>query len=293
VPTARRSFLALALAVIPALVVRAEGAPVRVGISPIITNDGYAALAGWRRYLERRLGRPVQFVQRSSYREMTSLLESGALEFAWICSNPYLQHEEQLMPVAVARHEGHPLYRAYIIVPAEAGELRSVEDLKGKVFAFSDPDSNSGHLVVRHLLMGRGTRPEEFFGKTFFAYGHPHVVRAVAEGLAHGGAVESYVWEVLARRDPALTSKTRVVWRSDWFGFPPIVASHATPAGLRETFSRALFAMAEDPEGLGVLASLELDGFGPVPVDLYDSVRRLRRELVADAAQVTKGSADR
>jgi phosphonate transport system substrate-binding protein len=280
-PPGRRAFLGLAVALAALSAARADPPSVRVGLSPILSSAGYAALGAWRAYLERRLGRPVRFVQRSSYREMTSLLEEGALEFAWICSNPYLQHEDHLTPVAVPVFEGQPLYRSYVIVPADAAGLDGLEDLEGKVFAFSDPDSNSGYLVVRHRLLERGTRPEDFFRKTFFAYGHANVVHAVAEGLAHGGAVDSYVWDVLARQEPGLAARTRVIWRSDWFGFPPVVASGSAPVGLREALAQALLGMAEDPDGRRVLASLELDAFVSVPPGLYDGVRRLRGEVLA------------
>lgn len=277
----RRAFLTVAVSLAGLAAARADPQPVRVGLSPVLSGARYAPLGAWRAYLERRLGRPVQFVQRSSYREMTSLLEEGALEFAWICSNPYLQHEDHLTPVAVPVFEGRPLYRSYVIVPADAPGVDALEDLAGKVFAFSDPDSNSGYLAVRHCLLGRGSRPEDFFRKTFFTYGHANVVRAVAEGLAHGGAVDSYVWEVLARQEAELAGRTRVIWRSDWFGFPPLVASCGAPAALREAFQQAIFEMDEDPEGRRVLEGLELDGFVPVPHDLYDGVRRLRREVLA------------
>ncbi len=290
----RRRFLqGLALSITPRVAIGGAAPSVRIGISPILSRDGHAVLGLWGTYLERRLGRPVHFVARSSYREMTSLLEEGALELAWICSNPYLQHEDHLEALAVPLFEGQPRYRAYVIVAADAPDLKGVEDLKGRVFAFSDPDSNSGYLVVRHHLLERYTRAEEFFRKTFFAYGHPNVIRAVAEGLAHGGAVDGYVWEVLAREEPTLTARTRIVWRSEWFGFPPLVASRSAPPSLREAFSRALFDMARDPDGRRVLDGLHLDAFVPVPADLYDSVRRLRREVLAGSDTAPGASTDR
>jgi len=58
---------------------------------------------------------------------------------------------------------------------------------------FSDPDSNSGFLVTRAALAERSLRPETFFAKTFFTYGHRDVIRAVGSGLAGSGSVDGYV----------------------------------------------------------------------------------------------------
>jgi ABC-type phosphate/phosphonate transport system substrate-binding protein len=95
---------------------------------------------------------------------MSHLLQRGALDFAWICTNPYMQYEEDFSPVAVPLYQGKPLYQAYLIVSADERDIRSLADLKGKVFAFSDPDSNTGHLIIQHALLALNARPEQFLG---------------------------------------------------------------------------------------------------------------------------------
>ena len=76
---------------------------------------------------------------------------------------------------------------------------------------------------------GSGILSLLLFRKTFFTWAHQDTVRAVAVGLAQAGAVDGYIWETLDRIEPELTRETRVVAKSDWYGFPPIVARRRSP----------------------------------------------------------------
>ena len=176
--------------------------------------------------------RPVQLIKRRTYQEITALLLSGQLDAAWVCDDPYVQHEDQLELLAVPLYRHEPLYETYVIV-SEGSKARSFDDIRGTVHAFSDPDSTSGFLVTRYLLALRHTTPAQFFRTFFFTYGHRNVVRAVATGLAESGSIDGYVWDVMREREPELINKTRVVYTSEKLGFPPIVGlkSASDPAG--------------------------------------------------------------
>ena len=111
------------------------------------------------------------------------MLLSGQLDAAWVCDDPYVQHEDQLALLAVPLYRNEPLYQTYVIV-SEGSKAQSFDEIRGTVHAFSDPDSTSGFLVTRSLLALRHTTPAQFFRTFFFTYGHRNVVRAVATGLS-------------------------------------------------------------------------------------------------------------
>ena len=253
--------------------------PVHFGLTPVFLDDQPRMLKVWRDYLESRLARPVVFVQRGSYREITDLLLRGDLDVAWVCGLPFVEWENRLRLIAVPLYQGAPLYRSYLIVPREDQETETWEDLKGGVFAFSDPDSNSGSLYPRYAMAQAQISPEKLFRKTLFARGHRNVVEAVAAGLADGGAVDGYVWETLDRRHPDLTKNTRVVLRSETFGFPPLVARSDLSPQDAEAIGSVLRGMTDDPEGRRVLELLNLDGFAAVKPALYGSIREMARAL--------------
>jgi phosphonate transport system substrate-binding protein len=262
-----------------ALLVLGRGAeaadtPIRFGLTAAVVRENLDLYERWAAYLGRKVGRPVQFVQRRSYREAMELLEIGEHDFSWICSFPYAKYRDAkffgLMAVPV--FEGEPLYRSYIIVNKLSSQ-RTLADLEGRVFAYSDPDSNSGYAVPRQMLNDLGRNPDRFFRHTFFTYSHTETIEAVAEQVADGAAVDSYVWEYLNRYQPQFTAKTRVIQRSEKFGFPPLVYRVGIDEGLRARMTDALLGMEKDPEGRSLLADLMLDRFITAPSTLYDNVR--------------------
>jgi phosphonate transport system substrate-binding protein len=257
---------------LPAVPFVASAAPadsVSFGLNPLFLDSDIELLSMIKSYLSAQLGRTVQLVRRRTYQEITAMLLSGQLDGAWVCDDPYVQHEDQLALLAVPIYRGEPLYQTYVAVN-ETSKAQSFDEIEGSVHAFSDPDSTSGYLVTRYLLALRHETPASFFREFFFTYGHRNVVRAVASGLAGSGSIDGYVWDVMSEREPELIAGTRVVYRSERLGFPPIVclksmSESETALGI----STALLKMDRDPLGQKILATLKLDGFTTATPDLY------------------------
>ncbi len=242
---------------------------VSVGLNPLFLDSDIELLSLLQTYLAEQLGRPVQLIKRRTYQEITALLLSGQLDAAWVCDDPYVQHEDQFALLAVPLYWHEPLYETYVIV-SEESKAQSFDDIRGSVHAFSDPDSTSGFLVTRSLLALRHTTPAQFFRTFFFTYGHRNVVRAVATGLAESGSIDGYVWDVMREREPGLINKTRVVYTSEKLGFPPIVGlKSAQETTTAKAISAAFLEMSMDPLGRQILSILELDGFTKADPDLY------------------------
>ncbi len=254
---------------------------IRIGLTPVILTDQTAFLNDWQRYLSKRFGRPVEFVQRQTYREIVELLSGGDLDAAWLCGYPYVQHRDEFALLVVPMFQGKVTYHSYLIVPESNHETKGLTDLKGKVFAYSDPDSNSGYLYPQVELIRLGFIPRYFFSRTFFTWSHRDVVKAVADGVAHAGAVDSYVWETLAENEPELVGRTRVVSKSPAFGFPPLVIRRNVPAKRSDELRRAFIGMSEDTEGMALLKRLNLDGFATEPDSIYDSIETAANLLEA------------
>lgn len=257
---------------------RAQGVT-RIGLTPVFLDDQASFLADWRHWLEARLGRGVEFVQRGNYRDVVGLVRSRKLDSAWICGYPYVRYRQELELIAAPLWRGKPLYQSYIIVAAGDTRTRSLVDLRDKVFAYSDPDSNSGCLFPRYLLASRGENPTRFFSRVFFTWSHRNVVEAVATGLAAGGAVDSYVWETLDELDPNMTRRTRIVERSPPFGHTPFVAHRDGEPADRLRLQQTLTQMADDPAGAALLRRLRLDGFVAGSPQLYEGIAQMAERV--------------
>ncbi len=277
-----RRRLLLALATLPvwsAVAANDESTVVRIGLTPVFLDDQVSFLGKWRAWLEQKIGRPVFFVQRGNYREISELLRAGKIDYAWLCGFPYVRHRDEFRLVAVPLWRGQPLYQSYLIVPSEDKRTQTIADLRGKVFAYSDPDSNSGYLYPQYVLTMLGEKPSSFFSRTFFTWAHRKVVEAVGVGLADGGAVDGYVWETLAEVRPDLTAATRIIDRSPLLGFPPFVARGDIPPKELEQFRKVLLGMADDPQGGELLGRLRLDGFTVSQPGLFVGIAQMAAKV--------------
>ena len=251
----------------------------RLGLTPVFLDNNALVVESIQRALEASLGVDVELEQRRTYKEVTGLLLEGAVDAAWLCGYPYLQHSDTLSLVAVPVWRGRPLYQSYLIAGVDS-PAKTLEDLRDGTHAFSDPDSNSGYLVTASDLARMGTNPDTFFRRTIYTYGHRNVVRAVADGLVGSGSVDGYVWDVLTSEEPELTKKTRVVARSEWLGFPPVCSRRdQRDTSLLQSFRNALFRFSTTEGGSDVLRLLQLDGFAEADPSLYDGILTRMREI--------------
>ena len=256
----------------PAIVRSAAHEPVRFGLTPVFLSSDLQLLTRLEQYLTASVEELVALIQRRTYQEISSLLLAGQLDAAWICGFPYVQYADRLTLLAMPVFRGEPLYQSYVIVNKE-NPARAFDDLRGGIHAFSDPDSNSGFLVTRHLLATMKETPDGFFSRTFFTYGHRNVIRAVASGLAQSGSVDGYVWDVMNEIEPDRVGRTRILRRSEKLGFPPIAANtRVAKSPATKKITHALVGMHEHPLGQSVLAMLKLDRFVLPQQALFDGI---------------------
>lgn len=274
----RKTFLHLAVPGVALALCRnaaAQAEPLRIGLTPVILADQAAFLSRWSDYLAKRLGCPVGFVARESYQGVLDLLFAGQLEAAWICGYPYVRHQQQMQLLAVPLYDGRPLYQSYLIRPRQAdASVQGWADLRGKVLAYSDPLSNSGWLVAQTQLHAAGLKPADL-KKSFFAHSHRNVAEAVAARLAHAGSIDGYVWETMRQLGMAAVAQTEIVWKSEFFGFPPLVARLHAKHPKTPALQATLLAMHREPEGYALLKALNLTGFEAGSPSLFSSIGRM------------------
>jgi phosphonate transport system substrate-binding protein len=246
-------------------------------ISPRGTVESYQNLLD---YLASKLERPVVLVQRRTYSETNALVAEGDADLAFVCTSAYIAGRDNfgMRLLAAPRVQGKTTYNSLLIVPA-ASTARGISDLRGRVFAFTDPMSHTGRVYPTSLVRRMGTTPELFFARTFFTYSHDAAISAVATGLADGAAVDSLVYDYALERDPSLARKVRVIHTSEPFGIPPVVVGPDSPPQLQALLKEILLEMDEYADGRAALRQLGVDGFVEIDDSAYDSVRELVRQV--------------
>ena len=254
--------------------------PLRIAVGAVMSPEGtvesYSDLAA---YFAEQLGRPVEVVQRRTYEEINELVASNAVDIAFVCTSAYVAgHDAGEMDLLVIPEiGGETVYRSVIIVPA-ASTAKTIEDLRGGVFAFTDPMSHTGRVYPTYALLKRGETPDEFFDETIFTYGHDRSIDAVVARVVDGAAVDDLVLAHVIAADPSVADKIRVIDTSPAFGIPPVVVPSDTPASVRTMFEQLLRGLANDPAGPKILSTLGVDRFVFGADSDYDGVRLMVRE---------------
>lgn len=253
------------------------GPSLKIGMGAMLTpKEGYVFYQRLAKYIEKKLGFPVQLVDRGSYEEMNNLLKSGGVDAAFVCAGPYVEGRESfgLQLLAMPLVNGKPLYYSYIIVPTTSS-AEKLEDLRGKVFAFTDPKSNSGMLVPTYMLSLIHETPRHFFSKVHFTYGHDKSIRAVSENLVDGAAVDSLIWEYMKLKNPELTEKTRILLRSTPYGIPPVVVRPGIDPQLKQRLQEILLHAADEEEGRQILKGIMVERFVEGDDTNYATIRTM------------------
>ena len=243
-------------------------------ISPTETFTFYKEFLA---YLSEKTSLPVQLVQRETYEEVNILLKENELHAAFVSTGAYVEgHDDFGMELLVAPVAyGHPVYYSYIIVPEES-TARSLNDLRGKTFAFTDPMSNTGKLSPSYMLARMGEDADLFFSGVTFTYSHDKSIEAVANNLIDAAAVDSLIWDYLDRSNPLYTSKTRIISKSVPYGIPPVVVPKELDSHLKEELRSIFLHMHEDATGREVLRKIMIDRFIVVSDARYDTVRAMQ-----------------
>lgn len=255
--------------------------PLRVAIAAVISPQGTAeSYAPLLDYLQEKLHRPIERVQHRTYAEVNDLLRRGEVELAFVCTSSYLvgKREFSLELLAAPQVKGETTYQAKIIVRKD-GLIEHFENLRGKVFAFTDLMSFTGQVYPTYLLEEIGESPEGFFSRTFFTYSHDDAIRAVALGLADGASVDSLVLDFAFKREPDLRGRLRVIYVSPQFGMPPAVVSPGIRPQLRAELQTILLEMHTDPAGLAALQALDYDRFVEVSDADYLSAQEVESRV--------------
>ncbi len=253
----------------------------KVAVAAIISpKETFAYYRQLLDYIGQKLGYEIQFIQRKTYGEINELLARSQIDLAFICSGPYVVGKEKhgFELLTTPEVQNSHFYHSYLIVN-KSSRFQKLTDLRGHVFAFTDPDSNTGKLVPTYWLSQINEKPETFFSKTIYTYSHDNAILAVAKGLVDGAAVDGLIWEYYHRKNPVFTSVTRIIRKSEPYGIPPLVASKSLSSELKTLIRQALYGMHQDPNGKKIIGELMIDRFVSPRDEWYDSIRKINLKL--------------
>lgn len=243
-------------------------------LSPTETLTYYQELLA---YIGQELGSQVRMILKPTYAEVNDIIKGQRADLGFVCSLAYVKGKQDfgMELLVVPQMYGETVYYSYLIVP-EDSNAKSLADLEGASFAFTDPMSNSGHLAPTYQLSLLNKVPVSFFREYDFTYSHDNSILAVADKLIDAAAVDSLVYDQSVANNPELASKIKVITSWGPFGIPPVVVSPTLEPELKQQLRTLFLELHNSETGTTILANLAIDRFLVASDGIYDSIREMK-----------------
>lgn len=162
-------------------------------------------------YLSGELGMKIDWTPVNDYPAVVEGLAGRKVDLAWLGGFTFVQVRLRTgNAIPIVQRVEDERFISYYIVPA-ASTAKSLQDLKGKTFAFGSPSSTSGHLMPRFYLLKEGINPDKDFARIAFSGAHDATVAFVASGRAEAGVLNSSVYERLIEKGDANAKAVRIL----------------------------------------------------------------------------------
>ncbi|TCL67235.1 phosphonate ABC transporter substrate-binding protein [Rhizobium sp. BK251] len=217
-------------------------------------KDRIARWTPFENYLEKELGVEVQIFTAGNYDGVIQALAADQIEFAFLGSSAYAAAYTEtnggVEPLLASQeNDGSTGYYSVIAVRCDSG-YKSVDDLKGKVLAFADPDSTSGYAVPFFNLVKQGYDPKSFFSAIPFSGAHETGVMGVANKQFDAAA--TYINNETSGIPQRMESKGMIpkgeicrIWQSPEITNGPFTARTNLPEDLIRDMKAAVKAVPE------------------------------------------------
>jgi phosphonate transport system substrate-binding protein len=216
---------------------------IRIALIP--SEDSRAMLAASDELLkaiEKNLGMKVQGFVASDYNGVIEALRANHVEVAYLGPFSYVLGASvagiEAFATAETAKAGKTFYHSQIIALKE-NNYNSLEDLKGKTFAFVDPSSTSGHLFPKAGLIQAGFDPDKHFGRVLFTGSHDSNALAVANKRVDAATIADRIYDTAVARKLVDPDKINVVWRSGPIPESPTVWRKNLPDDLKAKIKAA------------------------------------------------------
>lgn len=264
-----------------------NGGEVRFGVEPYDTS---AKLVPIYEHVGEALAAAIHcdvkvFVT-TNYNAEIEAMRNGKLEVGEFGPLGYVLAHQVAKAEAVAAFSnkaGKPdNYWASIVTYPGSG-IKTVADIKGHSFAFSDPASTSGHLFPAYGLRKVGLDPEKDI-KAIYAGSHTSSFEALYNKKVDAGELNSAQLESATQRGHYKDGDVVFLWKSDPIPTDPISVRGDLPEGFKKRLIQALqnLDLSGLPEADRKIMGLGGTRFVPQTDGAYDGIRDLVKTLNID-----------
>jgi phosphonate transport system substrate-binding protein len=224
------------------------------------------------RYLEKKLGIPVVLKTSTDYNGVITAMQFKHIDVAYYGPKSYVEAAQRANAECFALEVSEDGSKGYhgVIISKKGSPITSVQAAKGKVFAFTDPNSTSGTLVPTvYFVKDLKIVPEQYFSKVIYSGSHEASMLAVKAGKIDIASTNDLD---MLRGEGKYWKKDRdfnILWTSKLIPGSNMAYRKDIPESLKKALKDA-FLSYNDKAGL---SKLKLKGYAPVTDDVYDPIR--------------------
>ncbi len=227
-----------------------------------------------------RMGVPLDWVLYSNYDALVEAFVRKEVDLAWNGPLAYVKIRRRMPDGArvVAMRDMDVNYTTQLITHRDS-DIQTMQDLKGKRFAFASRGSVQAGLLAYYFLKQAGIHPEKDLAVATFAEDRPAsapageagVVALVRSGEYDAGAVSKHALATLREKGQLQAGDIRVFWTSPGYSHCCFTAHRQLDDTLARQITAAFTAMHfDDPEHRPVLELEGCKGFIPGTAEGYD-----------------------
>ncbi len=239
-----------------------------------------------------RLGCKVEVFVATSYNAEIEAMRNGKLEIGEFGPLGYVLAHQVAKAEAIAAFgsaDGKPdTYWASIVTYPGSG-IKTVAEIKGHSFAFSDPASTSGHLFPAYGLRKAGLDPDKDV-RAIYAGSHTSSFEALYNHKVDAGELNSEQLESAKQRGHYKDGDLVFLWKSDPIPTDPFAVRGDLPPDLKKRVIEVLQHLdlsTLDPADRKIMVGAGITGLVPQTDGAYDGIRDLVKTLNIDLEKLS------
>lgn len=235
------------------------------------------------KHLEKQLDMPVKVQVATDYAGVITAMQFKHIDLAYFGPKSYVEAADRADAEALVMEVSEDGSKGYhgVIITKKGSDIITMEDAKGKTWAFTDPNSTSGTLVPTvYFVKTMKIDPEKYFSKVIYSGSHEASILAIKGGKVDIASTNDLD---LARGNGKgwQTDKDfQIVWKSELIPGSPMACRKDLPDTLKTALKEA-FLSYTDKEGLKML---KLQGYAAADDATYNPIREqieVKKQLAA------------
>jgi phosphonate transport system substrate-binding protein len=252
-----------------------------VGFTPSAETEKIATtVKPLENILSKKLGVKVKSYLATDYTALIEALGSNKVDIAFLPPFGYVLANEKYKSEIILKaiRNGHAFYRSQFVV--RKGTAKSINDLKGKIWAYPDAASTSGYIFPKAYMIKNGINPDKFFKDRIQTGSHDNAILAVYNKEADLATTFEGAENRLIKEYKDIKDKLEVIAYTDSIPNDGIVIRANLDNQLKEKIKKVFLELNNDEEALKILKEVySWDGLAVANDKDYDVVREVMKLL--------------